>query len=93
MKKVIYFLSVILISALLILTSCSDKYSHLQKYQFKSDSDPEFIYATSEKAILEDRGNIILEEKGNFYKLPVELKLERDNVLFLSPNGQKKILH
>ncbi|MGB9779366.1 hypothetical protein [Caldanaerobacter sp.] len=83
MKRYLLFLSVLFIFSSL-LTSCAvsdDTFKKLEKYHFTANSDPTIIYATSDRVLLRDKGELVLEYRGNFYKLPVSIDDSKDGFI------------
>ncbi|HAA81664.1 MAG TPA: hypothetical protein DCE09_09065 [Thermoanaerobacter sp.] len=83
MKRMRYFLLTVLMVGSLILASCSNEYANLEKYQFTKNSDLKLVYADEKKVIIEDGENLVLESKGNFYKLPTKVDLRKDEIIIL----------
>ena len=83
MKRMRYFLLTVLMAGSLILASCSNEYANLEKYQFTKNSDLKLVYADEKKVIIEDGENLVLESKGNFYKLPTKLDLKKGKIITL----------
>ena len=75
MKKMRYFLLAVLMVASLILVSCSNEYANLEEYQFNKSSDPKLVYADENKVIINDGEDMVVESRGNFYRLPIKLKV------------------
>ncbi|AIS53378.1 hypothetical protein TKV_c22490 [Thermoanaerobacter kivui] len=75
MKRMRYFLLTVLIVGSLILMSCSNEYANLEKYQFNKSSDPKLVYADENKVIINDGEDMVVESRGNFYRLPIKLNL------------------
>ena len=92
MKKMRYFLLAVLIVGSLILASCSNEYTNLEEYQFSKSSDPKLVYADENKVIINDGDDMVVESRGNFYRLPIKLNLGIESFILTSPSGKNALI-
>lgn len=92
MKKMRYFLLAVLMVASLILVSCSNEYANLEEYQFNKSSDPKLVYADENKVIINDGEDMVVESRGNFYRLPIKLNLGIESFILTSPSGKNALI-
>ncbi|ERM90952.1 hypothetical protein O163_13100 [Caldanaerobacter subterraneus subsp. yonseiensis KB-1] len=92
MKRMRYFLLTVLIVGSLILASCSNEYTNLEEYQFNKSSDPKLVYADENKVIINDGEDMVVESRGNFYRLPIKLNLGIESFILTSPNGKNALI-
>jgi len=92
MKRMRYFLLAVLMVASLILVSCSNEYANLEEYQFNKSSDPKLVYADENKVIINDGEDMVVESRGNFYRLPIKLNLGIESFILTSPSGKNALI-